>query len=57
MAKKSNIDLYERAKAGQRVFSVANANADAVKMGLYRMGYKVTMQRRQKQTTITIQEK
>ena len=57
MAKKSNIDLYMRAKAGQRVFSVANANADAVKMGLYRMGYKVTMQRRQKQTTITIQEK
>lgn len=57
MAKKSNIDLYERAKAGQRVFSVANANADAVKMGLYRMGYKVAMQRRQKQTTITIQEK
>lgn len=57
MAKKSNIDLYERAKAGQRVFSVANANADAVKMGLYRMGYKVTMQRRQEQTTITIQEK
>lgn len=57
MAKKSNIDLYARAKAGQRVFSVANANADAVKMGLYRMGYKVAMQRRQKQTTITIQEK
>ena len=57
MAKKSNIDLYMRAKAGQRVFSVANANADAVKMGLYRMGYKVAMKRSAKQTTITIQEK
>ena len=57
MADLRNIAIYQSAKAGQRVFSVANAKAAAVKIGLWRMGYKVRLHKGSKVTTITIQEK
>ena len=57
MADLRNIAIYQSAKAGQRVFSVANAKVAAVKIGLWRMGYKVRLHKGNKVTTITIQEK
>ena len=57
MAKKINIDVYAKAEAGQRVFSVATANAAAVKQGLWRMGYRVSMRTDGNTTTIKIENK
>lgn len=43
MAKMSNLQVFEKAAKGERVFSVLATNANAVRVGLARRGYKVKM--------------
>jgi 2,4-dienoyl-CoA reductase-like NADH-dependent reductase (Old Yellow Enzyme family) len=57
MAKLSNIAIRERAMAGQRIFSVAHADAAAFKMQLWRAGFKVSKRSNGKVATIKIEDK
>ena len=57
MAKLSNIAIRERAMAGQRIFSVAHVDAAAVKMQLWRAGFKVSKRSNGKVATIKIEDK